>query len=194
MKTLLEIGKTVFDSALFGDLEIWTHIPSFENYYSISNFGNVKSLEREIKLPNGITKNLKSIALKPKMNTKGYLRVILNKNGIRKEYSIHRLMAMTFLNHRDTIKGIVVDHKDNDKTNNNISNLQLITHRENCSKDRKSKLGVRNIRLNKYNGFEVQLWFENRLKSLGTYKNINEAITVRDNFINKHFKETGKLI
>jgi hypothetical protein len=119
--------------------EIWKDIPGYEGMYQVSNMGNVKSLSKE-KLHNGkypITTNEK--VLKPSPNNLGYLLVGLCSNGLKKTMRVHTLVAMAFLNHKsDGTNKIVVDHINNIKTDNRLVNLQLISQRENISKDKKN--------------------------------------------------------
>ena len=56
---------------------------------------------------------------------------------MQKTKRVHKLVAIAFLSHKPSGRTMVVDHKNNDKTNNNVSNLQIITQRENLSKDKK---------------------------------------------------------
>ena len=70
-------------------------------------------------------------------NSKGYLKVGLYKDGKIKVRVIHQLVAESFLNHTVDGHKLVVDHISNVKTDNKLENLQLITSRENVSKDRK---------------------------------------------------------
>lgn len=106
-------------------------IPGYEGLYQISKCGKVKSLNyNQTKQPKD---------LKPCINSNNYLLVSLTKEKKRKSFKISMLMAITFLNHiPDGTNKIVVDHIDGDKLNNNLENLQLITNRENCSKDKKN--------------------------------------------------------
>jgi len=62
---------------------------------------------------------------------------------------IHQLVAIAFLNHIPCGHELVVDHIDNDPTNNNIENLQIVTNRQNCSKDRKGKSIYTGVHWNK---------------------------------------------
>lgn len=105
--------------------EIYKDIPGYENMYQVSNFGNVKSL-----------KFGKERLLKAAINSRGYYNVILSINNKRFTYLIHQLIAMSFLNHEPNGFKIVVDHIDNNKLNNRLDNLQLITTRHNSSKDK----------------------------------------------------------
>ena len=103
-------------------MEIWKDIENYEGLYQVSNLGNVKSL-RSNKI------------LKPAFN-KSYLQIGLYKDGKRKFFLIHRLVAEAFLPNEDELPE--VDHRDNDKTNNRAENLQWISGVEN---NRKRKNG-----------------------------------------------------
>ena len=70
-------------------------------------------------------------------NTSGYLQTRLKVGNKRVTVQIHILVALAFLNHKQGQRKVVVDHIDNDQLNNNLNNLQIITNRENTSKDRK---------------------------------------------------------
>jgi len=70
-----------------------------------------------------------------KINRKsGYNYIILSKNDIRKTFSVHTLVAISFLGHTPNGQKLVVDHINNIKTDNRLVNLQLITQRQNVSK------------------------------------------------------------
>ena len=94
--------------------EIWKDIKGYEGLYQVSNLGNVKSLKTN--------KNLYS------SNAKGYRRVGLFK-GKRKGYSIHRLVAQAFIPNPENKP--CVNHKDCNRANNNVNNLEWCTHKEN---------------------------------------------------------------
>lgn len=110
--------------------EIFKDIPNYEGYYQVSNLGRVKSLNF-----NGTKKerNLKGTL------SCGYLTVGLCKGGIRKTYKISQLVAIVFLDHKPDGFKIIVDHINNIRTDDRLENLQLITTRENTSKDQEGK-------------------------------------------------------
>ena len=91
--------------------EIWIDKKDYEGHYQVSNWGRVKSI-----------KFGKEIILKPQKDISGYLFVRLCKNGIIKNYFIHRLVAEVFLPNPNNYKE--VNHKDECKTNNIVSNLE----------------------------------------------------------------------
>jgi hypothetical protein len=114
--------------------EIWKDIQGYEGLYQISNFGSVKSLSRLN--DNGMRKYIsKERILKASLND-GYYVVRLYKDKKGKTMKVHILVAMAFLGHKpDGTTKIVVDHINNIKTDNMPENLQLISHRQNVSKD-----------------------------------------------------------
>jgi hypothetical protein len=107
-------------------LEIWKPIQGFENLYEVSNLGNVKSLD---KLVNGwCSKKLRKEKLIKPTDRRGYLIVGLSKEGYRKYFSVHRLVAMAFIPYGDF--SLTVNHKDGNKQNNLIENLEWCTRSE----------------------------------------------------------------
>jgi len=105
-------------------------IKGYEGLYKIDENGNVYSLTYNI-----IRKQQKDIY--------GYMRVILIKNKKAKNIAVHRLVAQAFLNDFD--EKLQVNHKDENKTNNNYLNLEMCTAKYN------SNYGTRNKRISKTN-------------------------------------------
>ena len=96
--------------------EIWKPVVGFEGKYIVSNQGNVKSLS-------------KGFILSTELSIHGYPRCRLRKNGKVKHYVIHRLVAKAFIPNPDNLP--CIDHRDTDKTNNNIDNLHWVTYSQN---------------------------------------------------------------
>lgn len=122
--------------------EIWKDVIGYEGIYKISNIGRVMSMSRVIITSKGPKKLSKDKLLSNK-ERHGYPRVILSKDNKVKHRDVHTLVAESFLGYSKNI-GLVVDHIDNNPSNNNVSNLQIITHRMNCSKDKKRKVNLPN--------------------------------------------------
>jgi hypothetical protein len=116
--------------------EIWKDVIDYEGHYKVSNLGRVKSLSREVFKKGKYPFICKERILKLGMDKKGYYQVNLCKNGKVKTYKPHKLVAINFLSHKPCGMKIVVDHINNDRLDNRVQNLQLITNRENSSKDR----------------------------------------------------------
>lgn len=118
-------------------LEVWKNVVGYEGCYQVSNLGSVRSLDRVVEFGN--TKRLtKGKVLSGRRQQTGYLCVNLSQRGKVKNVEIHKLVAMSFLGHKPCKHEIVVDHIDNNKINNTVSNLQLVSNRRNSSKDQKS--------------------------------------------------------
>ena len=115
-------------------MEEWRAIKEFPNY-EVSSYGNVRSVPR--KIWNGkVFFDSKGKELKKMERRDGYLEVKLSMSGKTSSKLVHRLVATEFLDGMLDGNSIIVDHIDNNPSNNHISNLQIITQRENCSKDK----------------------------------------------------------
>lgn len=109
-------------------IEIWKPIPDYEEYYRVSNLGNVKSLNR-------ITtdgRSVKGKLLTPVKRPDGYMQISRYTEGKQKTELVHRLVAKAFLL-GEAPKGYVVDHIDHNRANNSIDNLRYLPKAENDS-------------------------------------------------------------
>ena len=157
--------------------EIWKDIEGYEGFYKISNLGRVKSCERVIIATR--RHKLTFVKIKERIrvirkNHKGYLYVMLNKDGKTKVLKIHRLVAQAFIPNPDNLP--CVNHKDEDKTNNIVTNLEWCTHLYN------NLYGTRLERIGKA--------IKGRKVSLETRKKISEA---RKGRILGHYKTHKKI-
>lgn len=114
--------------------ELWKIIKGYQNY-KISNFGRVYSQAREINyIRNGqvITSSLQGRILNPKINkTCGYAQIgLIDQQGTRKTFYVHRLVADHFCEKSSKLRCIVM-HLDDDRTNNHANNLKYATQEEN---------------------------------------------------------------
>jgi hypothetical protein len=156
--------------------EIWKDVPGYEGIYQVSDMGNVKSLGREV-LRNGNAMIIKEKVLRPSPNNQGYLLVVLCNNNSRKYIKVHMLVAITFLNHKpDGTHKIVIDHINNNKLDNRLVNLQLISQRENTSKDKKGTSQYTGVRLIKStNKWRTDIRINGNKKFLGLFTDEYEA-------------------
>jgi hypothetical protein len=106
-------------------LEIWKDIKGFEGIYQVSDLGNIKSLNRiDVR---GL--NRKGKAKRGRINRYGYIQVQLWKNGKSIDKSLHRLVAEAFIPNPQNKPE--VNHKDGDKQNNSVDNLEWSSSKEN---------------------------------------------------------------
>ena len=103
-------------------IEIWKDYKDYEGLYQASNLGRMRSLDRWVSSKNGSMQFIKGRILKLFNNNQGYLHVVLSKNNKVKAYLVHRIIAETFLPNTDNLP--CVNHKDEDKTNNSVENLE----------------------------------------------------------------------
>ena len=163
--------------------QIWKDIKGFEGLYQISNYGEVKSLM----FINGVIKKPREKFLF-KSTRSGYYVVNLCKNGKRISKQIHRLVAEAFIPNPDGKK--IVNHKDYNRKNNYVENLEWVTQKENVmwsaermKKPRKvirTNTKMRNIIYRKSNNtYRVII---NR-KEYKSQKTLEDAIILRDNIL-----------
>lgn len=109
----------------------WLDIYGYEGYYKINKNGDVKSIERIITRSNETTQKFKSKLLSQYISSNGYKSVSLTKNGKTRMYNIHSLLGLTFMNKQYIKLKLVINHKDGDKLNNNLCNLEIVTYSQN---------------------------------------------------------------
>ena len=114
---------------LFGDLKI-----------KVSDDGKIYTLDHSYLRKNGRLDNRKGKQLRPSIDKYGYERVVLTKDGIRKTYSVHKLVALAFIPNPEN--KTTINHIDGNKRNNNVSNLEWATEKEN--QNHKWKNGLAN--------------------------------------------------
>lgn len=149
-------------------IEIWKDIPNYEGLYQASNLGRIRSLDHKVmkKSLSGelIVNQYKGKILKGWVQNTGYLTVSLSN----KKYSVHRLIATTFLEQE---KGKnIVNHIDGNKLNNNVNNLEWCDYKHNF--DEAIRLNLMNIKYSSY---------ENRIRA----KKINQY-DLKGNFIRSY--------
>lgn len=133
--------------------EAWRDIKDYENLYQVSNFGNVRSIDRVIKQYNYSAKKDKIYIYKGKILTQGidrnhYARVVLSKNNKQKHFMVHRLVAEAFIPNSNNLP--YINHKDENSLNNVCTNLEWCTQKYNIN------YGTRTLRMRKTQGKKVK--------------------------------------
>jgi hypothetical protein len=182
MNKLIEMQKNVkaitrkYEEDLIKlNVEVWRSIENYDNY-AVSTFGRVKNVKTD-----RILKGLD--------NGHGYLQVVLYEDAIRKKHQVHRLVANAFIDNPDD--KLCVDHKDNDKTNNNISNLRFATTKENSqnrilSSNNTSK--VKGVSFDKRcKKWRAHIKIDGISIHIGYYDDLDDAKTARINRANQAF-------
>lgn len=173
--------------------EIWKDIPNFKDY-QVSNLGNVLSKARIVIKSNGQNMTVKKRILKAKLHSgNGYLNVNIYKNKGCHCFMIHQLVAMAFLNHVPSGNKTQVDHINEVKTDNRLSNLQVVTPRFNTSKSMKTRK-----KSSKYTGvskekkaskFVAHIRIEGKVFYLGMFRDEKKASWTYEialsNYVNK---------
>lgn len=112
--------------------EIWKDIKDFEGLYQISNFGNVRSLDRVVNSSAGKTQQLRGKQIKICYNKRiNVYEVHLHKDSKRKYFKVHRLVADAFIYNDDPINKTTVNHIDGNRANNKANNLEWASYSEN---------------------------------------------------------------
>ena len=135
--------------------EIWKDIPGYEGLYQASNLGRIRSFKRN-----------KVRILKNRRKRDGYYIVDLCRNKVAKSLHLHRLVWITF---NGTIsEGLQINHKDENKSNNSLANLELVTPSQNTN------YGTRNKRVSEKNCKRIQMLDKNN-NTLKTFNSLKEA-------------------
>lgn len=116
-------------------MEIWKDVCGYEGLYQVSNLGRIKSTRKSTRL------------LTPFKDSYGYFTVCLCKNGIPHRIAIHRLVAIHFVDNPDNLP--CVNHKDECKQNNEVSNLEW------CDKAYNNAYGTHPLQISEANSRAV---------------------------------------
>lgn len=108
--------------------EIWYDIPNYPNY-KLSNLDRIKSVKRKVKHWRGSYRTIKEKILTPDLSKNGYIKYILYHKRVASSFRLHQLKALVFIPNPNNYP--LVMHIDNNKSNNNVSNLKWGTTKDN---------------------------------------------------------------
>ena len=132
--------------------ELWKDIPGYEGLYQVSNFGQVKRVS-------------KNKIIKP-WKTKGYLQVRLSKHGKTNSFLLHRLVAICFIENKNNLP--CINHKDENKLNNNVNNLEWCDYKYN------NNYGTRLKKFIKSRSIPIKC-YNRQGKFIKSYKSVSQA-------------------
>lgn len=177
--------------------EEWRDVKGYEGIYQVSNFGSVKSLDRVIiqrKSKNGTQKRrIKGKILTPTDNGNGYKLVGLRRecNGryVKNNHYVHRIVAESFIGHIPS--GMVINHIDYNRSNNRVSNLEIVTQSENVSHS-SNRMRLPKSKCKPSNTGEKYICFKgrsyivciNRLHIYKSFKSLDSAVSYRNEVLN----------
>ena len=139
--------------------EIWVSLLSHGYNYDVSNYGNIRNINSGKILKNNINKY-------------GYSYVIIHDKNIK----CHQLVAIGFLGHKpDGTTKIVVDHINNNRSDNRLQNLQLISNRENIARSKTNKTGYRGVSNHYGDKFKAYININKVHYTIGIFETAKEA-------------------
>lgn len=120
--------------------EEWRDVVGYEEMYQVSNLGRVKSLKRMVIRKNGFPFSVRETVLKQWTTHQGYLAVTFWRGSVNENITTNKVVAEAFFKVKLQGSKLVADHiKNNQRKNNTLSNLQIISARLNVSKDKTNK-------------------------------------------------------
>lgn len=140
-------------------IEEWRSVVGYEGLYEVSSYGRVRSVDRYVKSKSESYWLRKGKMLSPAKDKNGYLKVNLSCNGKNNIIRVHRLVAQVFIENPDNLPEI--NHKDEDKTNNSVDNLEWCDRKYNNNYGTKIE---RQKNTNIQNGFWTGLSKEEYMK------------------------------
>lgn len=110
------------------DTQKFYPIKGYESYYEINKSGIIRSIKRFTTKSDGVSQYVGGNYLNPELSNRGYYRVLLrvSEKGIKKKLSVHRLVALTFLENPNSLP--LVNHKNKNTKDNNVLNLEFCTY------------------------------------------------------------------
>ena len=124
--------------------EVWKDVKGYEGIYEVSNFGNLKSFYAKVGCNGEYTRSIKGSLLRKRYCPNGYIQYVLCRDGNKKYVYAHRLVAQAFIeNNKEELNQI--NHKDENKHNNHVDNLEWCTQYYNNTYGTKIERQVKSI-------------------------------------------------
>jgi len=163
--------------------EQWKDIPDYEGFYQASDLGRIKSLNRTMSCMGKYSFLSEGRIRKVRLGRDGYLKVNLSIDGKTQTLKIHQLVAMAFLNHVPCGYKLVINHKNFIKIDNQLSNLEVVTQRENSNKKHvKSSSNFTGVSWHKKSKkWSAQVVVNGEIKYLGLFNDELEASQYYEN-------------
>ncbi len=166
-------------------MEIWKEIPEYEGYYEVSNYGNIRTMNRFIVNSKGIKSYYVSKYRNPSVYD--YRIILLSKNGKVKGFKISRLVALLFVSGRNLEKNIV-NHIDGNKLNDYFKNLEWCTSSQNSIHSFEKGMSIKKNKVSgifyekRRNKWASYLYRNNKNIFIGRFNTQEEAIIKRKNY------------
>lgn len=166
-------------------MEEWRGVIGYEGLYEVSSLGRVKALAKI----DSSGKSRKEKILNPSMSH-GYLVLVLVNNSVRKNRSVHSLVAESFLGHIPNGHTLVVHHKNNIPLDNRVCNLEIVTKRGNSHTHHVGASKCKGISWDSSrNKWKASIYHNGKIVYLGRFKNEKDACSAyREYKLNNNIK------
>ena len=151
--------------------QVWKDVKDYEGLYQVSNTGKVRSLN--------YMKTGRVQVLKLMVDKDDYKKVHLHKKGKSRTYQVHRLVAEAFLENPNNLP--CVNHKDENKQNNNVSNLEFCSYEYNNNYGTKLERGAKTKKANKNRAKKILVVEEKRI--FNTLSKVAEYLDCSSNYV-----------
>ena len=182
------------------EIENWRPVTGLEGIYEVSNFGRIRSLDRIEIMKNGVARPRAGRIIHPNIKANGYYCFHFSINGKTKEMSVHRAVGEAFI--PNPLNLPCINHKDGNKLNNNVENLEWCTYRYNNTYDNRVERSVmsRNCRkvkklsldgtlINEYRSCNAAA-VANGIRNSNLYQTLHSNQRIRGGFVWKYSDET----
>jgi hypothetical protein len=158
--------------------EIWKDIPGYEGAYQASDLGRIRSLSRRVRSRHK-TRVFKGRVLKQMPQQNGYTHVELSINQNKKRTSVHSLVIWAFMGYKTKVGTVCIDHINNNKKDNRLCNLRIITQRENFWKgfelhNKSCSSSWRGVR-KRFGKYQARISENGKRRVIGTFESEKEA-------------------